>query len=123
MKIEKVFYSKKFPYAPFLNEDIGFEISLSEGENPIEALNTLKKMAEKYHRDTNPQLFINEVPDKPVIAENKTNGKPLTRTGAIIHDIGTCKELKVLESYKLIAKNNPEIQQAYDSQFKKLANE
>jgi hypothetical protein len=55
-------YSKKFPYAPYLNEDIGFEIELEDTEGkPLPqaiqvTLGFLKEMAEKFHKDNNPQL-------------------------------------------------------------------
>ena len=55
-------YSKKFPYAPYLNEDIGFEmevgvgVSRSSEEAIMEALKYLKAIAEKFHKDNNPQL-------------------------------------------------------------------
>lgn len=35
--------------------------------------------------------------------------------------INSCKELKVLESYKLIAKTNPQYQEAYDTMYQKLS--
>ena len=55
-------YSKKFPYAPYLNEDIGFEIELedTEGKPLPEAIQVtlgfLKEMAEKFHKANNQQL-------------------------------------------------------------------
>ena len=58
-------YSKKFPYAPYLNEDIGFEIELddTEGKPLPEAIQVtlgfLKEMAEKFHKDNCPQTEVN----------------------------------------------------------------
>ena len=51
-------YSKKFPYAPFLNEDIGFEMEIptDSKESAMLVLKELKEMAEKFHKDNNPQL-------------------------------------------------------------------
>jgi hypothetical protein len=57
-------YSKKFPYAPFLNEDIGFEMSIPDNSNRADmlvALSTLKEIAEKFHKDNNPQLGMDDV--------------------------------------------------------------
>lgn len=48
-------YSKKFPYAPYLNEDIGFEIEIPDDGDPLMELASLKEMAEKFHKDNNPQ--------------------------------------------------------------------
>jgi hypothetical protein len=58
----KVKYSKKFPYAPYLNEDIGFECDVVPKEgvsmeaSVLDALDWLKGIAEKFHKDNNPQL-------------------------------------------------------------------
>ena len=55
-------YSKKFNTGPWLNEDIGFEIELEDTEGkPLPqaiqvTLGFLKEMAEKFHKDNNPQL-------------------------------------------------------------------
>jgi hypothetical protein len=46
--------------------------------------------------------------------------EPLTQSQKLIRDIGTCTELKVLQSYLLLAKNNPEIKSAYDLKEKEL---
>lgn len=45
-------------------------------------------------------------------------GDPL---GALIADIYSTTELKVLESYRIMAKTKPELQAAYDQQMKKLS--
>ena len=53
-------YSKKFATAPFLNEDIGFEYECDLGINQkdavLEIVGKLKAMAEKFHKDNNPQI-------------------------------------------------------------------
>lgn len=54
-------YSKKFPYAPYLNEDIGFEMEVDVDPNisaevVLDSLSLLKSIAEKFHKDNNPQL-------------------------------------------------------------------
>lgn len=49
-------YSKKFPYAPYLNEDIGFEITIPDDGNPEATLTMLKLLAEDFHKKNNPQL-------------------------------------------------------------------
>lgn len=46
--------------------------------------------------------------------------EPQSQEAKIIADIYTCTELKVIQSYELIAKKYPNIQAAYDQQLKKL---
>ena len=40
--------------------------------------------------------------------------------GVTPEEIYSCKEIEVLKAYKLIVKSKPELQKAYDEQFKKL---
>lgn len=44
-----------------------------------------------------------------------------SRLQSISHDISTCTELKVLESYRLIVSKNPELQEIYNSKIKELS--
>ena len=43
-----------------------------------------------------------------------------TRLQSIANDIRTCTQLKVLESYRLIAKSDKELQDVYDQTLKKI---
>lgn len=120
MKINKVFYEKLFPTGSFLNERIGMEASLDPGDDEQGALHSLKEKVEKFHKDSNPLLDTVAPDQQPIISE-----KPIPadqRIAVIIADIYSCKELKVLESYKLMVKGNPELQAAYDQKFKELTN-
>lgn len=68
-------YSKKFPYAPYLNEDIGFEIEIDESyggakgvsleDMVLETLAALKSMAEKFFKESNPRIGEPIVPTGP----------------------------------------------------------
>ncbi len=53
----KVILHKLFPYAPYLNEYIGFEDDQREGETNIEAVERLRKDAEQAHRLRYPHLY------------------------------------------------------------------
>lgn len=61
MEKVKVTYSKKFPYAPYLNEDIGFETMADNEEDALIVAGRLKKMATKFFYDTNPHLTEGDV--------------------------------------------------------------
>lgn len=52
-------YSKKFPYAPYLNEDIGFDISIPDNateEEMIEAQVRLNRIATAAYHRLNPHM-------------------------------------------------------------------
>ena len=55
----KVILHKLFPYAPYLNEYIGFEDETMETESPLEAVKRLREMAEQSHRERYPHLYPN----------------------------------------------------------------
>jgi hypothetical protein len=124
MKPTLISYQKTFPLAPYVNEKISIEMQLDEGDDPIVVLNEAKKLVEKYHRDTNPQLYQEvkveldafKVFEPPIRKEQPKKD----RLSQLKEDISTCKELKVLESYRLIAQSNPEIKSVYETMYKKL---
>jgi len=111
--ISTVSYQKTFNLGMYQSERIHVELTLNEGENATEALDTARNLVEEYHRKTTPVepyemmgTKVTEVVDKPA---------------SIIDDIMSCKELNVLESYKLIVRNKPELQTAYDEMHQKLS--
>ena len=56
------------------------------------------------------------------VMEIQTDKGPDDRIAAMIADIYSCTEIKVLEGYRLLAKTKPEFQAAYDQQMEKLTN-
>jgi hypothetical protein len=118
-------YSKKFPYAPFLNEDIGFDKSIPDNateEEMIQAVINLNRIAtEAYHR-MNPSL--------PTLITDYNSGEqrvqeiqiePKERTiGVLVEDIESCKDLKTLDTYKWLLKE-PALKEAYDKRLKELS--
>lgn len=51
MKIERIIYQKIFPLAPYVNERIGVEVKIEEGESPEDALLEAKKFVGKFGND------------------------------------------------------------------------
>lgn len=49
-----------------------------------------------------------------------TTTTPRTSEQEIIQDIGSCKDIKTLDVYRLIAKSNPDIKEAYDKKLLEL---
>jgi hypothetical protein len=96
-------------------------------ENAVEIL----KMA------THPHLYQESKPESEplsyfgVIAKDGTGFIPVIsndkepedkRIAALIADIYSCTEIKVLESYRIMAKSKPELQAAYDQHLESLQN-
>jgi hypothetical protein len=50
MKIEKVSYQKLFSTGPYVNEKIGMEAQIDEGESPERALSEIKHSVEEWFR-------------------------------------------------------------------------
>jgi hypothetical protein len=120
MKIDRVSYQKLFPLGVYINERIGVELSLEAGEDAKEALKTARKLVHEYHMEANKELYekeLSKVEEHPKVIH--TDPK-LNQEQSIIRDISTVNSLTVLESYRLIAKNNPEIQKAYDNKLQSL---
>jgi hypothetical protein len=116
MKIEKVNYTKSYVIGPFLQEKIGFEASI-DGDSPEKVLSSLREMADEWHKANNPGL---EISVNPEALQEIQEQKPRNTVSFLIEDIKSCTELKVLESYRILAKTKPELQAAYDEMLEKL---
>jgi hypothetical protein len=57
MKIERINYQKVFPLGQYINEKLGVEIQLDEGDDFDAAMLAAKEMIEKFHIQNNPQLY------------------------------------------------------------------
>ena len=123
MKISQISYSqsKETMYGIGLKrwDKCAVEIQIEENDNPENAFQMAKQL-------------VNEQIEKSIAMDDECRGvkvrdispeeSRLSATQSIINDINTCKEVKVLESYRLIAKSNHEIQTAYDNKLKLLNN-
>lgn len=115
--IKTVNYQKLFPVGAYLNERIGFEASVDEGQDPLEVLSQLKSLADKFHKESNPQLDgvtadPEKLPEQQVQADR--------RIGIMADDIMGCTEIKVLETYKLLTRNNAELRDVYENRMIQL---
>lgn len=57
MKIDKISFVKTFATGPYLNDKVGIEISLDEGDDSGTALDIAKKTVEQWHQSANPHLY------------------------------------------------------------------
>lgn len=122
MKITTVTFSKKYPYAPYLNFDIGFEAEIGADENPLGALKELEEMSDRYHKNNYPQLEETYVSSQ--LEQESLPFTPKTQPHSTIEAINTCTNLKELQDFQLLVKNMsnkyPEIKTAYDNKLKQL---
>jgi hypothetical protein len=116
-------YSKKFPYAPYLNEDIGYDISLPDNatdEEMIAATIRLNSIAERAFKAMNPQATI-VATDFHTGEQGIQEVQADRRVGLIADDILSSPDIKTLESYRLLARAKPELREAYDKRLKELS--
>ncbi len=122
MNISKITYKQNFAYNPISMEHIhlGVEIDINEGESASEAFTTAKNLINETYQAIIKDLPVpmwedSKLPEQKIEPASKPNQEQ-----SIIRDISSVTDLKVLESYKLIAKNNPNIQIAYDNKLNEL---
>lgn len=138
MKITKATFDCIIAMPGYANVKPGSsEIILEPGEEIEDAWSELNRRAQAWHRKEYPHLYQEEkgwTPGSdfpqhmktevtygplPIISKDK---EPEERTiGIAIADIYSCESLKVLETYRLMAKSKPELQAAYTQQFAKLS--
>jgi len=118
--ISTVSYQKTFNLGMYQSERIHVELTLNEGENATEALDTARNLVEEYHRKTTPVEPYEMMCTKVVDIQKD---KPLSTRDAVINGIQTCTEVKVLESYKLLCGVDTELKHIYETKLKELTNE
>jgi hypothetical protein len=111
-------YEQLFPTASYLNCRIGFETEIPDDGDVDLELTTLKDIAMAFHMKNFPQFYKKDAPiytgEEPVIAKEKST--KYTQTEILKQQMSTVTDLKVLETYKLLVKNNPELQDYYNHQ-------
>ena len=114
-KPKTVGYSQTYPIGLSGQfQKIWVEFELDETDDPRTELYRCRKIVNDFFHESNKAA---EKQLSPVKEE------PQSQEAKIIADIYTVKDLKVLESYKIIAKKYPAIQAAYDQKQKELTNE
>lgn len=128
MKIKSFKYERLYPIGSYLNLRLGIEMELSDTDTAEKAFAKAEEICDNLHKSKFPEMYnIEKVVDykgedaAPVKQPPKSNpDKKKDRIESLKQQISTCTELKVLESYALIAKNNPELQSTYDGMLEKL---
>ncbi len=116
MQIDRLSYSESIEavneYGLKLWRKFGAEMTIT----PTDNLDESKKVLLSFVKES----LTEKEPDIPVTQLARKETKSKSPAESIIDQLNTCTELKVLESYALIAKTNPEIMHAYDVKFGQL---
>jgi hypothetical protein len=112
MKVTTINYSKRFPYAPYLNESIGFEATIEEGEDIQEAIQKLREAAEQSFTTAHPTIVLKPLEEQVLSKEEITQSN--------IKAIMDAKTIEELESYKLMKGQSKDCFHAYNVREKEL---
>lgn len=116
-------------YGTYLQKKVTMEIILQEGDTPEKALDYVLETVTAWNESIKkihpkePPLDLTGIPmylASQVIRSEKTIPED-QRIQSLVDDIYSCREVIVLNSYKLLAKTHPALQQAYDEMLKKLS--
>ena len=122
MKIDRIAYEQLYPTGVYANQRFRAEASVDwEKDDIMECYKTLQSAVEKAFVALNPQIKWQEVPESPI--QEVTFQKPDSKESAIdrmITAINTCIDIKVLETFGLLVRNNVVLQETYNRKFKEL---
>lgn len=114
MKVTKITYSKKFPYAPYLNESIGFEADVLEGENVYDSIQILRELAENSFKTAHPTVVLQKQVEE---VDKRTPEQMKIDDIALIMSSKTHKEL---DTFKLLKGIDKDYFHAYNVKEKEL---
>lgn len=116
MVINKITYEQLFPLAQYSNVRLGMEITLTEGDMIEDAYAKAKTIATESFERLFPQV------EQAVTDFNTGEGiRPERVVGSMADEIKTCKDLKVLSTYKLLVRNKPDLQEIFDEKLLELS--
>lgn len=130
MHIDKVSYQRLYPIGSYLNERIGFEASLEEGEDPCKAIEELRILADQSHKPLQEGEVLDHPPINGVKWETKEgledevpipkNAPREVRINRLLKQMSTCKDATMLKQYHLIVAKEPELQSFYNKKMEEF---
>lgn len=114
MQIKTVNYQETFNLGNYCSQRIGVEVSINEGEDAKQALETARQLVHEFHSQTAPTEHFMGTQVSSIEPEDDI---------PLVDQINSCKELKVLESYKLIVRNDEVLNAAYRKKLVELSNQ
>lgn len=112
MHFSKIKVTREYQYRG-ISTWLHAEVTMNEGEDALQAMLQSNNLCDESWMKISPEHNGSVVP--AIIKE-----EPQSTEAKVIAGIYSCTEIKVLESYSIIARNKPSIQAAYDQQMKKL---
>ena len=114
-RIIKAAFSKTFPITQYY-EKIYLEAELNDGDDARTVLYDLKKQVQDFFYESTKAAEKMSGVSVEVVEE------PGFKLGSSLEDqINSCQQLKVLESYRLLVKNNPDLEKVYLQKLKELS--
>jgi hypothetical protein len=130
MITDRIKYGRSFQVGLSIWERIDMEATIEQGDDLEKCFSELKNQVETTHKKLNPHLYpkgneaiiesFGEIPERQQVIQIESKE---TAAQKVIAQINECSELKVLESFSLIVKKNPELKPAYDKKLKQLKHE
>jgi hypothetical protein len=127
MKVDRISYQRVYPIGLYVNERIGVEIQVDEGEDSTEVFNHAKKMVDGWH-ESGKALLPTDVP----LAENNyidegINGAPQSDSFPEVGmqaAIKTCSSVPVLKTFRKLIydiQKDPVLMEMYENKLRELS--
>lgn len=122
MKPDRIIFKQVFPSGiQYLPLHIGVEYPVLPDEEPDEVMKAAVEQVRKWNLEYNPSyamaMEMNGIEVLPVVQKTNESSKE-SATQRIIDQINGSSSEAVLLSFKLLTKNNPALQEAYDNKLK-----
>lgn len=118
MPIVKITYQRSYVIGPFLQERIGVEIDLTEGQDAMQALHEAKKLTDQFNIEANPHLQSGPQPQEPEVLPVQQVEKPFEPI-SLLEQIESCTSPTVLKVFLKMLKTNEE-RSAYENKMDEL---
>jgi len=120
MRVDRICYEQLFPTGVYANQRYRAEAEFQAGDDFSECFKILKSAVEKTFIELNPSIMweVGEHKLEVRYSEPTNEDQKEDATQRMITAINSCTELKVLETFKLLVKNNPVFQEAYNNKLK-----
>lgn len=134
MKITTITFMQTFPTGNFSNQKLAVEVEIedphsSTGESnhdaAMDAFKEAKELVNTAFKKMNPGIELtvdySAIPGHPMNVTQVEKTNEISKEDAIqrlVDQINSCTELKILQSYRLIATGNSALKEAYDNKLK-----
>ena len=106
MRIDRIIYQKAFVTGPFLQEKIGMEAQIDDGEDVQAKMLTLKNLVEDFHSRNNPGLVVQNGQEEYTV-RSVADSVPFTYTNKSIPSI----DRNAIEKLEIAIDNAPSIEE------------